>query len=145
MPAAMEIDRGSCAIGVERRLAGVRASGVSYFSKLEANASAQFDLPIAARLLLRRSVVQSAEAGRAFEESRLGIDERVLPLVMVQDVGEHALKLQTDALRHPEVLLDTEVHIPVGQAIDNACSAVPIIQPEDRITEAVNRCRAVGK
>ena len=98
-----------------------------HYSMLEANASAQLDLPVAAGLRLRRAVTQRAEGGRAFEQSRFGVGQRILLLIVVQSVSEHALEFQADALRHPEVLLDTEVHIPVTEATDNARAAVPVI------------------
>src|SRR5271169_1574276 len=95
--------------------------------KSEANARAQLDLPVAASLLLRRAATQIAETRRAFEESHVKVAKRIQPLIVVQNVSEHALEFQADALRHPEVLLDAEVHIPVGQASEYARAAVPVI------------------
>jgi hypothetical protein len=44
---------------------------------------------------------------------------------MLENISEHALKFQANALRHVDILPDAEVHIPVGQANKIAIAAVP--------------------
>src|SRR5580704_12347585 len=84
--------------------------------QLEANASADLDLPVAAELFLRRAG-QSAESGASKKPRGAN---RVEPLVMVKDVSEDTLEFQANAFRHDNILPDAEVHVPVRQAKDVA-------------------------
>ena len=52
------------------------------------------------------------------------VEVGIEPLIMVQDVSEDALDFYANALRYSDILLDAEVHIPVGQATDTASAAI---------------------
>ena len=106
------------------------------FSKLEANTGADFYLPVAAGLLLRRAT-ESAESGRPEQPHGVGA-HWIQPLVMVEHVSEHTLKLQANAFRYHNVLSDAEIQIPVRQAKEIAVAAVLVIQTQNRIAEVVN-------
>ena len=53
------------------------------------------------------------------------------PLIVVEDVSEDALEFQVDALRHPDTLLDAEVHVPVRQPTENSSAAIPGVNPKN--------------
>ena len=64
---------------------------------LEANASAEFDLPIAAdELCLRRAQHDPETGGKAHGQTHW-----IQPLVMVENISEHTLKFQANAFRYP--------------------------------------------
>ena len=107
---------------------------------LEADAKAQFDVSRLALATVRAEASESTEAAVVVETK-----EVVGPLVMVEHVGEDALEFQADALGHPDVLLDAEVHIPEVQGVENSIAAVPVIDSQNRVTPVVGLEDSVGE
>jgi hypothetical protein len=83
---------------------------------LKANPQAQFDIS-------RLSLAKSSERTKALDV----VETKVIigPLIMVDHVSEDALEFQADAFRYTDILLDAEIHIPVGQPTEYSSAAVP--------------------
>ena len=96
--------------------------------ELEADAEPQLNVP--RRSFSSQSTESAAARISSVEQPKTGWIE---PLIVIEHVRKNSLELQIDALRYPDDLLDAEVHIPVGQAIENACATIPAIQAQNRI------------
>ena len=88
--------------------------------KLEADTQTHLDV---SRLSLSQRSERTKAAGVVEAEVVVG------PLIMVENVSEDALEFQVDALRHSDALLNTEVHIPIGQPTENSSATVPAVNP----------------
>src|SRR5215469_5075278 len=127
---------------------GCRLNGTS----LEVNTQAQLNIPRVADLWT--GYAPGAQYAKAIRVRQ--IHRRIVELIVVEHIGEHRLERSAQALRDLEVLLHTEVHVPVGESTEHTVTTIGGVNAQDRGTNVVpelqrvlervvlNRCAWVG-